>query len=116
MAVRVGVVISFLVLQSRYTREDTPLEELERGTATRRDMSHLVRRTNMIDRCCGVTSADDGHRTGCGTFSQYLDDVIGTFGKGWHLGNPQRTVPDDRLSLCKGAAKPSNARRAAIQD
>ena len=89
---------------SRYwPRSLTPgclaLEELERGTAARGAVRHLVLRLVLLARGRGVAATDHRHRA----LARHVHDLVhhlrGALGEAVHLENPHRAVPDERLGL-----------------
>src|ERR1051325_585000 len=49
------------IVEGSDARKHFALEELERCTASGRNMAHVVLESSCGDRACGVTAAHDGH-------------------------------------------------------
>ncbi len=81
------------------TGQDLTLEELERSTATGRDMRHLVGEAEQLDCCGRVAAADDGDGRGLGQslghFTRSDCEVI-------EFEDTHRAVPDNGAGFLDG--------------
>src|SRR5947209_5594595 len=107
---------SFLLLQGSHTWQDTPFQEFKRGTATCRDVGHLISCPCLLNRCCRITTTNDRGCASSGTLGQCLYNRIGPLSKGRPFCYSQRAIKNNGLCVCQGFPESINGFGANVHN
>src|SRR5437764_3778621 len=73
------------------------LQEFQRRAAAGGEMADALGVAELLQRGDRVAAADDDRRAGSGSLADRMADSARAGGELWHLEDPHRPVPDDRL-------------------
>ena len=99
-------------IKSFDTRQNLTFQQFQEGAATGGDVADLAVNTGLADGGIGIAAADDG---GGKAVADRFGHGKGAAGKGIHLEDPHRAVPDNGLGVTQRLGEERGRGRADIE-